>query len=52
MDKKWFIRHRAGDELTSENFLRDLRSVEGAPKKEITKVLDYLFEIGYLKEVE
>ena len=50
MDKKWFLERRTEDKVIIENSLRDLNEVEGVPKKEVTKVLDFLFEIGFLEE--
>ena len=50
MDKKWFIERRTEDKVIIENSLRDLGGVEGAPKLEISVVLDFLFEIGFLEE--
>ena len=52
MSKEWFKEHRKGEELSTENFLRDLKGVKDSPKKEIEKVMDFLFKIGYFIEVE
>lgn len=50
MKKKWFIHRRKGEEEIIEDSLRDLHEVEGAPKEAVEKVLEFLFNIGYLKE--
>lgn len=48
----WFKKRRKDDALIIENSLRDMSEVKGAPRKEIVKVLDWLFEIGFLGEVK
>lgn len=49
---EWFKKRRKNYALVIENSLRDMHEVKGAPRKEIHKVLDWLFEIGFLEEVD